>query len=413
MTNPFSRTTLWIVIGVALASLGVMVALTIMGPPAKTSAGSDGYSVSAIGHQGLVRLLEQLDVPVVLSRNDSATKAKRGLLVIAEPKTTDKEKARLELMIADAPRAILVVLPKWYGYTADDGKWIADAQLQPITELEHVLAAIGIPDSDPISRTPAAPKWTAHEPFPLPVISSQVQGIAKDLLVSSIDDGTRTLLGHFSHEGKEIWVLADPDVLNNAGLREPANAALAVALIDRLREGGPVVFDETVHGNAQAPSLLRVLFEFPLVLATMQVLICAVLVLWAAMVRFGPKRAPPPPLSPGKDFLIANTAALLRYGGHDHDALERYLAANVQVVRRALHAPELEGPGPGPGPGGDLAPALVTWLEHVRKLRGARTSLVDLQLEIASAREARHILELADQVYRWRQEMIHGSSHRT
>lgn len=401
MTNPFSRTTLWIIVGVTLASLGVMIALTIMGPAAKSSAGSDGYSVSAIGHQGLVHLLEQLDVPVVLSRNDSATKAKRGLLVIAEPKTTDKEKARLELMISNAPRAVLVILPKWYGYAADDGKWISDAQLQPLAELEQVLDAIGITETDPVSRTPAAPKWTAHEDFPVPVIKSNVQGVSKVLLVSSIDDGARALLGHFSHEGKEIWVLADPDVVNNAGLRQPANAALAVALIDRLREGGPVVFDETVHGNAQAPSLLRVLFEFPLVLATMQVLICAVLVLWAAMVRFGPKRAPPPPLAPGKDFLIANTASLLRYGGHDHDALERYLAANVQVVRRALHAPELP------------PPALATWLEHVRKLRGARTSLVDLQLEIASAREPRHILELADQVYRWRQEMIHGSNHRT
>lgn len=401
MTGPFSRTTLWIVVGVALASLGVMVGLTVMGPPEKASAGSDGYSVSAIGHQGLVRLLEKLDVPVVLSRNESATKAAHGLLVIAEPKMTEKEKARFELMIESAPHAVLVILPKWYGYAGDDGKWITDAQLQPIDDLEQILAALGVGQATPVSRTPAAPRWTAHEDFPLPVVTTQVQGISKEILVSSIDDGTRALLGSLDHHGKRIWILADPDVINNAGLRQPANAALAVALIDRLREGGPVVFDETVHGNAQAPSLLRVLFEFPLVLATMQVLICAVLALWAAIVRFGPKRAPPPPLAPGKDFLIANTAALLRYGGHDHDALERYLAATIQVVRRALHAPELP------------PPALATWLENVRKLRGAKRSLVDLQLEIASAREPRHILELADQVYRWRQEMIHGSNQRT
>src|SRR3954470_20062712 len=138
MTNPFSRTTLWIIVGVTLASLGVMISLTLLGPGAKSSAGSDGYSVSAIGHQGLVRLLERLDVPVVLSRNDSAQKAQRGLLVIAEPKATEKELARVFDLVARAPRNVLVVLPKWYGYANEEGKWISEAQLQPLDDIGSI-----------------------------------------------------------------------------------------------------------------------------------------------------------------------------------------------------------------------------------------------------------------------------------
>ena len=74
MTNPFNRSTLWVVIGVAGISLVVAIVLTVLGPAQKFSAASDGYSVSAIGHKGLVTLLEKLDVPVVLSRNNSSAK---------------------------------------------------------------------------------------------------------------------------------------------------------------------------------------------------------------------------------------------------------------------------------------------------------------------------------------------------
>ena len=131
MTNPFSRATLAVVIGVAGVSLGITVALTLVGDDLaeKRSAGVDGYSVSAIGHKGLVRLLEKLDVPVVVSRSDSGDKAKHGLLIIAEPTVTDDaSRDRLTKLVASAPNT-LVVLPKWYG-SAERGKtWIEDARL--------------------------------------------------------------------------------------------------------------------------------------------------------------------------------------------------------------------------------------------------------------------------------------------
>jgi hypothetical protein len=156
-----------------------------------------------------------------------------------------------------------------------------------------------------------------------------------------------------------------------------------------------------MHGYAQTPSLLRTLFEFPLVLATLQVLVCAVLVVWAAMVRFGPRRDAPPPLAPGKDFLIRNTAALLHYGGHHAHALRRYLALTVAAVRHALHAPS-------------LAPtAMTAWLERVRAVRGGRISLVELERAVETAESPQRAVELADQVERRRMEMTHGTDDRT
>jgi hypothetical protein len=404
VTNPFSKTTLWVVISVAIISLVTTVVLTVLGsdPGDKTSAGSDGYSKSAIGHRALIELLGKLDVPVVVSRNNSSAKSEKGLLIIAEPKQSEKEAERLRALVLAAPN-ILVVLPKWYGFVGHKREWIASADMLPKTDVVDVLHEIGVDVSnDPLMRTPLPIAWRTRDGYPRPSIQHP-QAIAIDVIEPVIDDGTHALLGHFEHEGKQIWVLADPDVLNNAGLRKPENAALAIMLIDKLRDGGPVVFDETVHGHVQTPSLLRVLFGFPLVLATIQVLVCALLAIWAAMVRFGPRRAAPPPLAPGKDFLIENTAALLRYGGHHVDALQRYLAATVVQVRQTLHAPDHLGPS-----------ALGEWFERVRLLRGGTIGLFDLEKQVGSAAaHPQRVVELADLVYRWRMEMTHGPKHRT
>jgi hypothetical protein len=228
------------------------------------------------------------------------------------------------------------------------------------------------------------------------------QLIASDELSEVLADGTGDrLLGKLERDSGELYVLSDPDVLSNFGLRHAENARFAVKLIDDLRDGGPVVIDETMHGYAKTPSLLRTLFEFPLVLATLQVLVCALLAVWAAMVRFGPRREAPPPIAPGKDFLIRNTAALLHYGGHHAHALRRYLALTTAAVRHALHAPS-------------LAPSAMTaWLERVRVLRGGRISLVELERAVDAAESPARAVELADQVYRWRMEMTHGTDDRT
>jgi hypothetical protein len=114
------------------------------------------------------------------------------------------------------------------------------------------------------------------------------------------------------------------------------------------------------------------------------------------MVRFGPRRAAPPPIAPGKDFLIRNTAALLHHGGHHAHALRRYLALSVAAVRHALHAPALP-----PG-------AMTAWLERVRAVRGGRIALSALERDVETADAPARVIEVAGAVYRWRMELTHG-----
>jgi uncharacterized protein DUF4350 len=401
MTGPLSRTALIAVIAVVGVSLAVAAALTVFGDElgAKPSAGVDAYSVSAIGHRGLVRLLENLDVPVVVSRSDSGARAKHGLLVIAEPVVNDAaSRDRLGALLMAAPR-VLVVLPKWYGSVERGQRWLADASLLPLRDVSDVVEALDLGEHAAVHRTVGPSDITPGRLRPV-LRDPQLIGGSELSEIIAGRSGDR-LLGRIDHMGTEVTVLSDPDVLNNVGLRHAENARFVVKLIDGLRDGGPVVIDETMHGYAQTPSLVRTVFEFPLVLASLQVLICAALAVWAAMVRFGPRRTAPPPIAPGKDFLIRNTAALLHYGGHHGHALRRYLALTVAAVRHALHAPA-------------LAPAALTaWLERVRGVRGGRISLVELERAIDTADSPTEVVELADQVYRWRTEMTHGTDDRT
>jgi hypothetical protein len=392
VAGPFRRRTLLALIAVGVGSLIVALVLAIFADDFAEEKSTDttGYSTSAIGYEALIQVLRELDIPVSLSRTRSASRAGEGLLVIAAPDLEDDAaRDRFESMVASS-RRVLVILPRWWGMPSDEKpKWIAARWELGPESAEEVLEVLDL--AGEVVRVDGVQLLTSH-----------------DLDVEQrIDEDGDLLVSTWYDRDTELWVLADPSRLDNVGLRARSNVHWAVALIDDLREGGPVVFDETLHGFEKNPSLYRSLFTFPLLLVSLQVIACAVLLLWAAVGRWGPPRAAAPPMPSGKDFLIRNTAALLHVGGHDADALRRYLATTIHAVRAALHAPRELDPA-----------ALRTWLERVRASRGGTISILELEREVddvARARRSgaisRRTVELAARIHRWRTEMTHGPHH--
>ncbi len=401
---PFRRRTVWILGGVALASLVAMFALFLFvdDPDGGPAAGSDAYSRSAIGHHGLVELLEQRGVPVIISQSDSGTRAGQGLLIVAEPFAGEAAAAqRLTTLLTSAPR-VLVVLPKWWGVESSERPgWLADVALLPTDEVADVAVVLGL-DRGRLGREEALARSSELSISHRPQSVSEPDEDAADAALLS--HGGRAFIVELDRGDTTVTVITDPDLLNNHGLDEPGNAATVLALIDRLRQGGPVVFDEVLHGYVREPGLWALLFRYPLVLATLSALLVAVVLGLASRGRFGPPAAVPPPVAAGKDFLIAHTANLLRHGGHDAAMLRRYLVVAVHQVRSIAHAPrELAGP------------ALVAWLERIGTARKVSEALTELEREVAAVEADRSLHRrapaIAARIHRWREEMTLGSGN--
>ena len=411
--GPFTRRGAAWLAALAAASLAVSAFLGVYGdllgdPP---SWGADGYSRSATGHRALLSTLGRLGVPVLQSRHRTADKAGADVVVaLLEPEAGPKgspSRARLAA-IAGASRRLLLVLPKRDGVPDPaHPAWLGRSALRPPVEVLAPLQALEGPaglgrDLEAELVRPASPpaRWSGSLPAPSIDGPQLLRSPALEPLVWC-DEGT--LVGALEHEGGTVLVVADPDLLETHGLGTGANALLVVRLLERLGVAGrTLVVDETLHGLEVQPSIVRELLRFPLLLATLQALLVAGLLAWAALVRFGRPVAPPPPPAGGSGELVESAALLLSQGGHAAEALEGYFRAAREEVLRRLHLP-------GEGGDGDAA------LRRLLAARGREGELDALAARVRAVRQRRHGVEeeavrAAREIHRWREELTDGAA---
>ena len=407
--GPFEKRVVIVVAGVGVLSLLAFLVLMLFGDEVGgvSSSGSDSYSRSAVGHQAFVKFLERLDIPISVSRFASADKARAGsVLVIAEPAVSlrDEEAAGKLARMIEGADAVLLVLPKWR--TTPDPKRRGFAGAAHLLSPESVLAvlkAAGIEaDIERVAKGEARAVWRRNDLGGSPSLR-----FAQFLDSAGVDPIVRAdrgiLVGEVPRRGGRLMVLADPDVISNHGLGRGDNALLAAAMVRELGAGAkPVVVDETLHGHEVAPNIWRSLFTLPLGLATAQGAVLLLLLLWAAGGRFGAPLPPEPGLARGKGLLIANTAALLQFGGHSKSVLDRYLLSTLREVAQALHAPsDLDGA------------ELNDWLAAVGARRSTTIDPRHLAREVkrigaAGVRAAAGIPALAGEIHRYKEEILNG-----
>ena len=398
---------IWISVSVVLLALSLYFMIRPEGTsPGTDDAGPSTFSRSALGHAGLAEMLERLGIRVVKSRYDSLRKlGDEDLLVIAEPEALDEAQRLLD---ADT---VLLVLPKREGTPSRNHPgWIADSALRSESEIRDILNMLDIEAA--IAYTRQTPVWKHNELGVTPEIAAPIQLIAANGMWPIVGTDRGALVGEFQRGRHLLWVLADPDVIENHGLTKGANAAFAVALINKLRgDSGTVVFDETVHGYgyvAPPASPLKLLFTFPYVLATAQGLLAIGLLLWATVGRFGKAEPVPPALDAGKRGLILNVAELLGFAGHHEIVVQRYVQEALRDAGRQLHAPPALAEG-----------KLIPWLSRVGTLRGVEldcAAIVGRMDEIRAkgamrakgSAEAGALMSIARDMYRWRRGIIDG-----
>ena len=393
------RTAVWLVL-VGGAAFCVMLTLMVLGDPAAGNVTTSSvFSRSAVGHVALAELLRAEGREVKVNRSREALGVgDNDLLLLLAPNTADHDIEHLRALTEQAlrkGRAALVALPKWSTSPSLATRgWIARAQLINAERAAKPLGAVDALADATLTRPKNAPDWRSAIDGLTPSLAHP-QLIAHDYIVPLVSAAGEMLIGQVPTT--RLMVLADPDLFANHGLAQGDNAALTLALIDRLLPAdGAVVFDETLHGFAIVPSVWRLLFQPPYLAATLLAIAAMAFTVWRAAARFG---APLDGLDGldgsaaaafrgGHGQLIENAGRLLAAGGHGALVAERYARMTLAEAHRRLHL----------GKESDAASALAA-LNAVGERRGIRARLP------ASLR-AQRPLALARSCQRWAREMF-------
>jgi hypothetical protein len=378
---------------------------------APDSVGPSAFSRSAIGYAGLAEFLQRLGMRVEKRLgNDASAVGADSLLIVAEPPLAAKAAERK--LIPPDVATVLVILPKWSGpRSRTHAGWIEDAaQLSPAS-VDWVIEAAGAKGKT--VRVDAPEVWTTNEVGAKPQVGNVVQLIIDSDLRRIVSTPQGILVGERRIGPKRIWLVADPDILSNHGVLKGDNPALAARLFTMLvPPRGRVVFDEALHGysgatmrspggrTAAANNPLALLFQFPLVMVTLQVVAAFGLVLWATMVRFGKPEPMEMLFAQGKGGLIRNAAHLMEFAGARETLLSDYFRSTVGDVARRLRAPASLG-----------EPALIDWLDRVGRAHGVAADLPAITRRVDEVvrdhgRSTPTFVAAARDIHRWKQEML-------
>jgi hypothetical protein len=348
-------------------------------------------------------VLQKLGYQVVRGEHDIlAQLGTNGILILAEPTAAVSDGSGNGNLLG--AQTVLVVLPKWSVRRSEErDDWIGAAQLVPDFVAQSVFyTAAGLGD---VVRVTAPSQFRKSLVTPDPTVRGPMQLIKNSKMRPVVATAEGILLGEFKEGRRRIWVLADPDPIENHGIGKGDNLAFATAVVYAMLAGKPgtLVFDETIHGFRRAtPSALKFLFEFPFNLIALQVVAAVVLLLMASAGRFGTPEIPDPVLHAGKRDLIGNAASLIDHAGHHAAILRRYIGIVLQDTGRLLRAPRQLN---------DYE--LAVWLDRTAAGRGLRSDCVaSLGRTAAQSEDLVSLLTEARAIHRWRKDILNGISGR-
>jgi hypothetical protein len=399
--NPFStRTVAIVVLGAVLAFLGFLF-LMAYAPQIKArgSSGAQPMSKSAVGFYGLYSLAEKTGRPVDLS-SDRDDWSQTGFMIVTVQPDTDVK--RLKELVAKR-RAIegsttLYILPKWMTQPMlTRSGWVQNmGALEPewSKELLSVFGRIEFaeektPDGNRIRGEDGSGMGDVDIPAP-----QSLHYIEKGMTPVLTDDGGHIVLGRTDLNNDAIdYILADPDILSNQGLKTPEGARAALAIVDAMRADAQdsVAFDIALNASGSR-NLLQLMFEPPFLALTIAVLAAAILVGIHAFGRFGPAIPEPRAIPFGKRALADNAAVLIARAGAAKRLGDRYVAMIRESAANALGAGALD------------ATAQERWLAALPVAHGPDFGTLAANARAAGNSEA--MRSAARALHDWREEVV-------
>jgi hypothetical protein len=370
--------------------------------------GNDGQahalSKSAIGYAGTVKLLKAQGTQVQVSRT-GPTGLSTTLVVL-----TPQSKVTLEDIERLAHTNALIVLPKWLpvqSFTRPG--WVRESSPYSETTVAEILKDIApkarirqeTGAAAPALQAEANNAWLTKDPGTLrPGNIAELQTVVAPELIPLVTtkDG-KTVLGVVrDREEPAIYVLTEPDLLNNQGIADVATARAGMAMLAALNgDGDPITFDVTLNGFERSRSLLKLALQPPLLAATLSFVIVAAMLAWRAATRSGPTARGKRAIALGKRTLADNSAALIRLAGRDHTMAPRYAQMVRTVVAEQIHVAR------------DASETTNAELDRIAQSRGVPATYSELAAEAAAATTATETLNTARRLHAWTGDMIRAT----
>ena len=357
-SSPFSAKTALALVVVGAVLFVALLAMLAGGLPGNTNDGGAHAGGKGLnGYAGLVALLDAAGYETKLARSTAALK-QPGLLVLSPSQNT--KGAEIEAIVA-AHRAygpVMVITPKWLaaglpGITPGAKKgWVQlvggaapnwQGFLDDVSVHIDKLAEAQWLAGDIAGKLPVPSKFqTGHGARVVPLVTTRADGW---MLAGYMADGyyprmAGLAMGRASNGDNTaqdnaprfpLIVVFEPDLLDNYGMRDAANAQLAERLIAASLPDSEkrITFDISLNGFARKANLLTLAFTPPYLAATLCLLLAALVVGWRGFCRFGPAIPPPRAIAFGKLAMVSNSAGLIARTGRLH-----LLAAPFAALKR-------------------------------------------------------------------------------
>lgn len=336
------------VVAIGIVAFVALWALIALGP--QVSSGNDGgghaLSKAAPGYAGIVDLVERAGGHVELRRRvEPAQYDDYTQLAILTPTARTRPEELKELLVAQGDAPVLVVLPKWAagvipgkapkpGWVSGGIAVVPPARLLPEAYFGKVRIGRAKWANENARGRIGGREIRLIEPAQLHTIT----GDGLDPLIVAAD-GSAILA---RARDRDLYVLADPDLINNLAFASREKAVAAAGLIDAIAEDAGadgLAFDLTLGGFGGQRSLLRFAFVPPFIGITLCLIAAGLLALWQAWVRFGPALNPRRAIPVSKAALIANSADLIRQARRELDGADAFVKSQRGAIARRLHAP--------------------------------------------------------------------------
>ncbi|RED16528.1 DUF4350 domain-containing protein [Parasphingopyxis lamellibrachiae] len=392
--SPFRARTVVLLVIAGVVGFAAFLILSAYAPDIRSGRDgrAHGLSTSAVGFRGVYRLLENTGADVRYVRSEAMLDNPGLTLLTLEPGSNAE---RVETLLNEGSGPLLIVLPKW-GTLPVDGErdrvqWFRSGMGGSVTAMLSGVADISVSTS----ATPAGSRLQSgmlrDTEFLTPGDLQTISGPALMPLMETAKN--ESVLAQVTDT--EIYILSDPDFLNNQTLADPGSARAALLLLAELNEsGGPYWFELVANGFGGSRNLLTLAFEPPFLAMTLCLLAAALLAGVQAMYRFGPALRPARAIAFGKRALVDNSAELLRVARREHLSSQRYAAMTREAAVAAIGNPrQLSGE------------ALDSWLDGLGPATMPRFTTLALSAQRAHNRQ--DIRNAARALYEWRKAVTH------